>query len=151
MHCLFTRSSGEWLPAWVLLIPLVPFMLDHLIMANRHRGAHYLHPRETYSEESHRERPMKRRGLSRKENTQRLMRRIRELYTRLNMDKGGNVGDGNVEWNVETEKEWRTPDGSHLTEHTWRSTPDGSPLVDLYTRVYLQQPTAPFRGLDLCH
>lgn len=37
------------LPAWVLLIASVSFMLDHLVMTNGHRGAYDLHARETDS------------------------------------------------------------------------------------------------------
>lgn len=37
------------LPAWVLLVASVSFMLDHLVMTNGHRGAYDLHARETDS------------------------------------------------------------------------------------------------------
>lgn len=37
------------LPAWVLFIASVSFMLDHLVMTDGHRGAYDLHARETDS------------------------------------------------------------------------------------------------------
>lgn len=47
MKCLHMGVSVS--PAWVLLIASVSFMLDHLVMANDHRGAYDLHARETHS------------------------------------------------------------------------------------------------------
>lgn len=36
-------------PAWILLIASVSFMLDHLVMTNGHWRAHNLHARQTHS------------------------------------------------------------------------------------------------------
>lgn len=41
--------SVSVLPAWVLLVASVSFMLDHLVMTNGHWGAYDLHARETDS------------------------------------------------------------------------------------------------------
>lgn len=43
------QVSASVLPAWVLLVASVSFMLDHLVMPNGHRGAYDLHARETDS------------------------------------------------------------------------------------------------------
>lgn len=39
----------QYVPAWILLIASVSFMLDHLVMANGHWRAHNLHARQTHS------------------------------------------------------------------------------------------------------
>lgn len=41
--------SAGVLPAWVLLVASVSFMLDHLVMTDGHRGAYDLHARQADS------------------------------------------------------------------------------------------------------
>lgn len=41
--------SAGLLPAWVLLVASVSFMLDHLVMTDGHRGAYDLHARQADS------------------------------------------------------------------------------------------------------
>jgi hypothetical protein len=49
--CACVRACAHaCVPAWILLIAPVSFMLDHLVMSDGHWRAHYLHPRQTHSE-----------------------------------------------------------------------------------------------------
>lgn len=49
LQIFYMPVSVPVVPAWILLIASVSFMLDHLVMANGHWRAHNLHARQTHS------------------------------------------------------------------------------------------------------